>query len=155
VSEWWYKSSRIALLLCNPMFVLFYNGSTSEIIAVFEFRALPSADGMRMRVLEEVDRTMAVCWRRTHVCTMFVCQFLDSRIYVNSVVEGIWEARRRRKAFLRVYLEMKSPIELMADERRLALGMSFHSRLGNGSRLQGIDAHVLETIMWFAGPCLV
>jgi hypothetical protein len=137
------------------MIILFCDLTASDHLAVFEVKALPSADGMRKRVLREIDYEMGECWRRTHVCNMFVCQFAEGRIYMNSIVDGIWEARQRGGAFLRAYVNQKSPTELMADERRLALAMAFHSRLGDRSHLQDVDMHVLETIMWFAGPCLV
>jgi hypothetical protein len=136
------------------MFVLFCNLSDPG-NAVAEIRALPTASGMRRRVLEEIDRIMDVSWRRTHVCNMFVCHYIERRIYMNVIVEGLWETRPRGRSFIRVYLNHKSPNEVMADERRLALGMAFHPRLGGKSHLSEIDFNVLEAILWLAGPCLV
>ena len=137
------------------MIILFCD-LTSDSSDCMEIRAASSAERMRQRVLKEIDWKMGVGWRRTSVCNLSVCQFIDGRIYMNPIIEGIWETRPRRGgAFIRAYLKQKSALELSTDERRLALALAFHPRLGVDSLLWGVDLLVLETIMWFAGPCLV
>ena len=136
------------------MIILFCD-LTSNQSDCMELRAAASADRMRRRVLKEIDWKMGAGWRRTHVCNLFVCQLIDGRIYMNPIIEGLWETRPRRGAFIRAYLNQKSALDLSTEERRLALALAFHPRLGVDSLLGGVDLLVLETIMWFAGPCLM
>jgi hypothetical protein len=69
-------------------------------------------------------------------------------------VEGIWETRQRG-SFARIILNAKSPAEVEGDARRLAVGMAFHSRLGERSCMRSVDLLVLDLILWYSGPQLV
>jgi hypothetical protein len=135
------------------MFILFLNLNT-DFQSFSEIRALPSTARMRARVLREVDPILGDRWRHTHTCDMYICQWIDGRFYANRVVEGIWESRLPR-AYLKVLLKLKMPIDLQADERRLAVAMAFHSRLGDGSMLGNLDPLLFNHIVWLAGFYLV
>lgn len=135
------------------MFIIFLNINT-DISSFAEIRALPTAARMCARVLREVDPILGDNWRHTHLCNMYQVQWTDGRLNANRLVDGIWELRQPR-AYIKVLFSAKTPMELQADERRLAVAMAFHSRLGAGSSLGSVDPLLLEHIIWLAGPFLV
>jgi hypothetical protein len=119
----------------------------SSRLAVLEIRANPSARRMREAILREVDHIVSD-WRRTVVCNVFLCQQIDSVCFYKSVMPDGWE-ERRKGAYIQVYLVQKSSWQLAADERRLAIAMAFHPRLGGMSFLGLLDtAMVLDDLLW-------
>jgi hypothetical protein len=135
------------------MFILFVDINTQS-RSVAERKAQSTPLRMRNGILRDVAPILGSLWPRTHVCNMYLCQRIDGRLNANRLVEGIWEARHER-AYITVNLSLKSPMELQADQRRLAVAMAFHSRLGVGSLMGCLDALALDHIVWLAGPSLV
>ena len=143
------------------MFVLVHN-LTSRIDSVVEIRAQSAAHRMRAVVLREIDRLFVHGeWRRTHSCHMFVCQRCiinpEFQVYTTTlkiISDETW-GKRGANVFIQVYLNEKSPGMLAADERRLAVAIEFHERLGARSMLGRIDDLSLQSVLNFAGVRLL
>ena len=147
------KENEFVCLSNLIMFVLISDISARR-RTVVEIRALSTSGRMYARLLREVDLLWGAHWRHTHVCNLFLCQNIDGRSYASSLVEGIWETRQRG-SFARIILNAKSPAEVEGDARRLAVGMAFHTRLGERSCMRSVDLLVLDLILWYSGPQLV
>ncbi len=50
-----------------------------------------------------------------------------------------------------MYIDEKSPATLASDQRRLAVAMAFHPRMGEKSLLGSVDALVLHSVLCYAG----
>ena len=131
------------------MLVIIRNLSNGE-QTVAEHRASSTSAQMRAAVLREVDQFLCPNWRRGYMCNIFLMQHTLWNYHTKGMFEltaQVWTYRHRQGSHIKVYINDKSPTALANDERRLAVAMAFHPRLGERSLLGWVDSLVLDTIL--------
>jgi hypothetical protein len=136
------------------MFIVIRNLSNGEVF-IAERRVVGRSVSQKTRalVLSEVDEVMRPNWRRGFSCNMFLC-CCTGGVNSSSMLLPMSDHQpifRGPGSFIKVYIDEKSPATLAADQRRLAVAMALHSRLGEGSPLGSVDALVLHSVLCYAG----
>ncbi len=136
----------------GKMFIVIRNLSNGENF-VAECRISPPLARVRAAILREVDGIMMTRpnWRRGFTYNMFFCTRENGGFYRLDEMFQLTKDIRFKHGFIKVYIDEKSLTTLASDQRRLAIAMALHPRLGDHCLLGCVDTMVLHLVLAFAG----